>query len=160
MDTYRPTSHQDVDEFRPFRGNVYDAYQRNPEDNTLAEKDTLGYIPRRLIRPGELDSNGRYQARTPDLRDYRDGDTSTNFASYDYGRSTLINNDAKVIKGGSWADRSYWLSPGTRRFMNGNTASSTVGFRCAMDRLGSPDGINSNAAGNYMSGKSKRPRGR
>lgn len=160
MDTYRPTSHSDVDEFRPFRGNVYDAYQRVEEDNTLAEKDSLGYIPKRLIRPGELDSNGRYTVRTPDLRDYRDGDTSTNFASYDYGRSTLVNNDAKVIKGGSWADRSYWLSPGTRRFMNGKTASSTVGFRCAMDRLGSPDGNNDNAAGNYMQGKTKRPRQR
>jgi len=160
MDTYRPTSHQDVDEFRPFRGNIYEAYQRNPDDNSLEEKDSLGYIPRRVIRPGEMDSNGRYIARSADLRDFRDGDTTTNVSSYDYGRSTLVNNDAKVYKGGSWADRSYWLSPGTRRFQNAGTASSTIGFRCAMDRLGSPDGNNNNAAGNYMNGRSKSRRGR
>ena len=46
----------------------------------------------------------------------------------------------KCIKGGSWDDRAYWMSPGTRRFMQANQSSATVGFRCVMDRLGSPNG--------------------
>jgi hypothetical protein len=67
----------------------------------------------------------------------------------------LISNDAKVYKGGSWADRAYWMSPGTRRFMQANQASSTVGFRCVMDRLGSPDGRNNSNAGNSFGSRKK-----
>ncbi|MEM9930675.1 MAG: gliding motility lipoprotein GldJ, partial [Bacteroidota bacterium] len=50
---------------------------------------------------------------------------------------TLISDKARVYKGGSWADRAYWLSPGTRRFMDEDKASRTVGFRCAMIKMGS-----------------------
>ena len=66
-----------------------------------------------------------------------DGD-STSGAVYDYGKTTLVNDDAHVYKGGSWNDRAYWLSPGTRRFLQASHTSSTIGFRCCMDRLGSP----------------------
>ncbi len=59
---------------------------------------------------------------------------------YDWGQSTLINDKARVYKGGSWRDRAYWMSPGTRRFLNEKQAKSTLGFRCAMARLGSPVG--------------------
>ncbi|MEJ0103385.1 MAG: hypothetical protein WDO19_12900 [Bacteroidota bacterium] len=58
--------------------------------------------------------------------------------SYGYGITTLIGDKSRVYKGGSWNDMAYWLSPGTRRFMEEDQASSTVGFRCAMDRMGSP----------------------
>lgn len=50
--------------------------------------------------------------------------------------TTLISDKSKVYKGGSWADRSYWLSPGNRRFLDEDKASAMIGFRCAMDRLG------------------------
>ena len=43
----------------------------------------------------------------------------------------------RVYKGGSWADVAYWMSPGTRRFLFEDSASSTIGFRCAMIRAGS-----------------------
>jgi formylglycine-generating enzyme required for sulfatase activity len=46
-----------------------------------------------------------------------------------YGISTLISDKSRVIKGGSWNDRAYWLSPGTRRFLEEDQSSSTVGFR-------------------------------
>jgi formylglycine-generating enzyme required for sulfatase activity len=85
-----------------------------------------------------------------DVRNYNDGDTLSLYV-YDYGRTSLINDDSKVYKGGSWADRAYWLAPGTRRFMQANRSSSTIGFRCAMDRLGSPNGT----PGNIFSGKRK-----
>jgi len=155
MDTYRPNTFQDAEDFRPFRGNVYDAYQRLAEDNSLEEKDSLGRLPRRLMTAEELAAkrNQNFMVNDPDARDFLDGDSSY---VYDYGRTTLINNDARVIKGGSWADRAYWLSPGTRRYQQANQGSSTVGFRLVMDRLGSPDGRNTNRSGNQFSTRTRR----
>lgn len=138
MDTYRPTSHEDVDEFRPMRGNIY-KHPKWQEDYTLEEKDSIGHIPYMDVTPAEMLANGRYEARTGDLNNYKDGDSLSQF-TYAYGTNTLINDSTKIYKGGSWADRPYWLSPGTRRYMQGNMSSCTVGFRCVMDRLGSPDG--------------------
>ncbi|MFT7344583.1 MAG: hypothetical protein ACI9XP_001168, partial [Lentimonas sp.] len=47
-----------------------------------------------------------------------------------------------VYKGGSWNDRAYWLIGGNRRFLDEDRSMSTLGFRCAMDRVGSPVGLN------------------
>ncbi len=157
LDTYRPI-YGDLADFAPFRGNVYEGYQRIAEDNTLQEKDSVGNIPRRLLTNAEAGAHPAYDpARTADLRDFEDGDTSSN-SSYDYGRTTLINNEAKVIKGGSWADRAYYMSPGTRRFMQANQSSATVGFRCVMDRLGAPNGNNDEQPGNYFGARGARRR--
>ncbi|MFI5195937.1 MAG: SUMF1/EgtB/PvdO family nonheme iron enzyme [Chitinophagales bacterium] len=138
MDTYRPSSHEDVNEFRPFRGNIY-THSKVQDDGTLEEKDSIGHIPIVNVTSAELLANGRYETRTGDLSSYKDGDTLSQF-TYAYGLNTLINDSTKVYKGGSWADRAYWMSPGTRRYMQGNLSSCTIGFRCVMDRLGSPDG--------------------
>jgi sulfatase modifying factor 1 len=48
------------------------------------------------------------------------------------------------------------MSPGTRRFMDANQSSSTVGFRCVMDRLGSPNGDNKETAGNHFGNSKKK----
>ena len=50
---------------------------------------------------------------------------------------TLISDKSRVYKGGSWADRAFWLSPGNRRFLDEEKSTAMIGFRCAMDRLGS-----------------------
>ncbi|MGD1843123.1 MAG: SUMF1/EgtB/PvdO family nonheme iron enzyme [Thermonemataceae bacterium] len=42
----------------------------------------------------------------------------------------------RVYKGGSWKDIAYWLSPGTRRFLEEDKSSATIGFRCAMSYVG------------------------
>jgi len=156
LDTYRPTSHDDVSDFRPFRGNVYDTYKRNTEDGSLDDKDSIGQLERRVMTPEEIQAkeNENLVLKYPDARDYGDGDSTSQF-TYNYGVTSLINNESKVIKGASWADRAYYMSPGTRRFMQANQASSTVGFRCVMDRLGSPNGDNRETAGNHF-GKEKR----
>jgi formylglycine-generating enzyme len=57
---------------------------------------------------------------------------------YEYGVTSLITDKSRVVKGGSWKDGPYFLSPGTRRFLDENTASNWVGFRCAMIRVGDP----------------------
>jgi gliding motility-associated lipoprotein GldJ len=56
--------------------------------------------------------------------------------------STLISDKSRVYKGGSWKDRAYWLVGGNRRFLDEDQSMSTIGFRCAMDRIGSPVGMN------------------
>ena len=51
-------------------------------------------------------------------------------------RTTLINDDVRVYKGGSWADRAYWLDPAQRRYFPQDMATDYIGFRCAMSRVG------------------------
>ncbi len=50
--------------------------------------------------------------------------------------NSLITDEVRVYKGGSWADIAYWLSPGTRRFLEQDSSTATIGFRCAMIRAG------------------------
>ena len=52
-------------------------------------------------------------------------------------RTSLINNEARVYKGGSWRDRDYWLDPAQRRYLPQDMATDYIGFRNAMSRLGS-----------------------
>ncbi len=52
-------------------------------------------------------------------------------------RTSLVNDEARVFKGGSWRDREYWLDPAQRRYFPQNMATSYIGFRCAMSRVGS-----------------------
>ena len=51
-------------------------------------------------------------------------------------RSTLINDQVRVYKGGSWRDRAYWLDPAQRRYFPQDMATDYIGFRCAMSRVG------------------------
>lgn len=53
--------------------------------------------------------------------------------------TTLIDDNYRVYKGGSWRDVAYWLAPGTRRFMHQDSASNHIGFRCAMIAVGGKD---------------------
>ena len=52
-------------------------------------------------------------------------------------RTSLITDEVRVYKGGSWKDRAYWLDPAQRRFLPQYIATDYIGFRCAMTRLGS-----------------------
>ena len=54
--------------------------------------------------------------------------------------TTLIDDEARVYKGGSWKDRAYWLNPGSRRYMNQKRSSNDIGFRCAMSHVGNATG--------------------
>lgn len=51
-------------------------------------------------------------------------------------RTTLINDNVRVYKGGSWRDRAYWLDPAQRRYLPQDMATDYIGFRCAMSRVG------------------------
>lgn len=64
-----------------------------------------------------------------------DGDDAST-SSYETGTNTLISNKSRVYKGGSWKDRPYWLNPGTRRYLDQDKSTSTIGFRCAVSAFG------------------------
>jgi formylglycine-generating enzyme required for sulfatase activity len=52
------------------------------------------------------------------------------------GSNSVINNNLRVYKGGSWNDVAYWLSPGTRRYLAQDSSTAMIGFRCAMISTG------------------------
>lgn len=51
-------------------------------------------------------------------------------------RTTLVDDNVRIYKGGSWRDRAIWLDPASRRFLPEYIASDDLGFRCAMSKTG------------------------
>lgn len=161
MDVYRPLSSEQYEEYNAFRGNEY----KSPLllSSTMEGKqvkipviDSLGRV--KYVYPVEKDSMDQYIKY--DVRNFRDGDAKSSKASdnwktpmdpdeaaklmYDPDQATSaesmlapkLTNTTRVYKGGSWKDRAYWLSPGTRRYMEQTKSASDVGFRCAMSKVG------------------------
>jgi len=65
------------------------------------------------------------------------GESGLRIQQYDTKkRTTLVSDQARVYKGGSWKDREYWLDPAQRRYLPQYMASNHIGFRCATDKLG------------------------
>ena len=158
MDVYRPLNTEDNSDFRPFRGNVYQKLLVD-EEGYVAEKDSLGRLQKVDVTDEENLDRRNYQRA--DNINFLDGDyeshidrlhwgddfenteekkTETTFM-YEYGQKSLVNDDTRVYKGGSWKDRAYYMNPGTRRFLEETQRTSYIGFRCAMDRVGSPVGL-------------------
>lgn len=52
------------------------------------------------------------------------------------GYNSLIDDHVRVYKGGSWKDVAFWMSPGNRRYLEEDSSTATIGFRCAMIRAG------------------------
>ncbi len=50
--------------------------------------------------------------------------------------TSMLSDELRVYKGGSWKDVAYWLAPGTRRFMHQDSSTNNIGFRCAMISIG------------------------
>ncbi len=143
-DVYRPLSMLDIEEFQPFRGNVITEYRRGAGGELM--RDQYGVL---------------IQDTIADYRNFRDGDVKSQIIeSGDWNLeeesgtsnmyiqderpgffSSLITDEVRVYKGGSWKDRAYWLVPGTRRYLEQTKAQNDLGFRCAMTRVGSPEGF-------------------
>lgn len=60
-------------------------------------------------------------------------------------RTSLVSDEVRVYKGGSWRDRAYWLDPAQRRYLPQYMATDYIGFRCAMSRLGSKSKVKKTA---------------
>lgn len=138
LDVYRETSFQEISEYNSFRGNIF---SRAKLVNGSYEVDSLGRL---AIEWTSSD----------DVRDYKDGDKASRIPT-EYPIDTIglgelsvakldptdilapkITKNTRVYKGGSWNDRIYWLNPSTRRYLDQDKSSCTIGFRCAMSTLG------------------------
>ncbi|MCB0850333.1 MAG: SUMF1/EgtB/PvdO family nonheme iron enzyme [Bacteroidetes bacterium] len=137
-DVYRPLSPEDMDDFNPYRGNVF-VTQLLDEEGQDVEKDSLGRLIWREV--DEKENEGRRNYTKADYINDLDGDEPDNI-EYKTGITSLIDDNVHVIKGGSWKDRAYWLSPGTRRYLDQKQSTDWIGFRCSMVRVGSPVGFN------------------
>ncbi|TAD96474.1 MAG: gliding motility lipoprotein GldJ [Bacteroidetes bacterium] len=119
-DIYRPLSHQGVSALNPVR----------TDGQYLVDSATRMSNPRRIkdpgagMDPGVKDPSGRVNTFYDQVNTQNPGGT------------TLVGDNVRVYKGGSWSDGAYWLSPGTRRYLEQDSATSTIGFRCAMIRAG------------------------
>ncbi|MCH3924465.1 MAG: SUMF1/EgtB/PvdO family nonheme iron enzyme [Bacteroidales bacterium] len=163
MDVYRPNTTNDANDINPYRGNVYITKVLD-SDGMIAEKDSLGRITYREVTVE--DNINRRNYRQADNINYLDGDLSSQLSDtwkktettgeeaataeedntqkeqgsnnmYEYGKTSMINDKARVVKGGSWKDEALYLSPGEKRYLDQSQSTDWIGFRCAMDRLGS-----------------------
>ncbi len=138
-DVYRPLTSIEADDFNPIRGNVFKKVDVSGGIGNL--RDSVGRI--KWVNESDSALKDRRNYQKAYAIDYADGD-STSGVAYGYGVTTLISDKSRVVKGGSWNDMPYWLSPGTRRYMEEDQSSSTIGFRCAMTHYGSPENLKGN----------------
>ncbi len=155
MDVYRQTSSGDISDLNPFRGNYYQT-KKLLEDGEVEERDSVGHIP--MVPVSDFKNDRRRNYRQADNKNYLDGDwaslinpddwknnsSNTEATELMYPKSietnySLVGDNARVYKGGSWKDLQYWAAPGQRRYLDEDEATDYIGFRCAMARLGSPN---------------------
>ena len=156
-DVYRPIIDEEMNDFNYYRGNLY--FKPSIDENgkvltVSSENANYDNLPGSLKNEIEdEDKIDRTNYNKGDNRDYNDGDRnsvrdfkldgeySKMYNSPDKNNqfeesTTLINNEARVYKGGSWLDRAYYLDPAQRRFYPESMTSNFIGFRCAMSYLG------------------------
>jgi hypothetical protein len=142
---------EDGQDFNYFRGNKFQKFAKDASG--AYARDSSGRLKKADISDDEVKDRRNYQHNN--VINYLDGDSASN-VFYGYGVTSLISDKSRVIKGGSWNDRAYWLSPGARRYLEEDQASSTVGFRCAQTYLGPPEGTGfkeGNVFGNKIPGR-------
>ena len=156
-DVYRPIIDEEANDFNYYRGNVFteNVIGEDGKMTTINEDDASydflpGSLLEEVVKTEDID---RVNYSTGDNRDFNDGDRNSvrnytiegdysrmyNSPSEEDGeeeRTTLIDNEARVYKGGSWLDRAYYLDPGQRRHLPGSMTTNFIGFRCAMSYLG------------------------
>jgi gliding motility-associated lipoprotein GldJ len=111
-DVYRPLSFEDVDDLNPVRRLQLDSTRLRPDPTKSVYEDPADAYNK------IGDNNGTPVAMAV----------------------SLVDDNSRVYKGGSWKDVAYWLAPGTRRFLDKTKSTDDLGFRCAMIMAGERDG--------------------
>ena len=117
--------------------------QNFPESDNRNYRDGDKESTRKYSDPNDASPNGRTETAgmydAPDhpnvLKD-NEGKIIERKIDESKGRTSLITDEVRVYKGGSWKDRAYWLDPAQRRYLPQYIATDYIGFRCAMSRLG------------------------
>jgi len=142
-DVYDPQLDQIETDFNFFKGNIYYKNQIGPDgkvaivtDQTV-KFDTLSTGRLRLRNlPGQV-AQLEYDADTNQAgQSLVDEELPINNSKKDKKGPKLYDEKSRVIKGGSWKDRAYWLDPATRRFYPEDKATDYIGFRLAMTKVG------------------------
>ncbi|WP_409021326.1 SUMF1/EgtB/PvdO family nonheme iron enzyme [Dyadobacter sp. CY261] len=138
------------------QGTMLANFKRGPGDYAgIAGKSNDGAIITQEIRSYPANDNGLYDmagnvsewvydvyrplsnSDVNDLNSFRRDGYQDEAKNYDTKNSnSMVDDKLRVYKGGSWSDVAYWLSPGTRRYMDQDSATAMVGFRCAMIATG------------------------
>lgn len=84
LDVYRNLSNEDVADFNPYRGNVFNTLERNKDGSLVDKNDTTGQMRYRQmgqtsqfsdLTPEDVEVElDRYNYKTADNRNYKDGD--------------------------------------------------------------------------------------
>lgn len=107
-------------------------YRDGDKNSSRAYRDSFDETP-------NADSSTKAMYNSPSHDVEVDPNTGELIRTYDdtNGRTTLISDEVRVYKGGSWKDRAYWLDPAQRRYFPQDMATDYIGFRCAVSRVGS-----------------------
>lgn len=164
LDVYRQLSSDDVQEYNPFRGNVYVDPVLDPEatdeQGNKAKVPMIDSLGRVMFAPKATKDSLNEYVRL-DVRNYKDGDAQSSLDRNSWKvindpeistrklynpdtdaeglLTSQISNTTRVYKGGGWKDRAYWLNPGQRRYLEQTKSRSDLGFRCAMSKVGPED---------------------
>lgn len=118
-----------------------DTYMRR--NYNLANNSSLGDGDQASSKDYELDEDQLASAsrmynspQKPEAERDSLGNAIENYKYDDKTRTTLVSDKSRVYKGGSWADREYWLDPAQRRYFPEYMATNFIGFRCATDKMG------------------------
>ena len=108
---------------------LFASYNNTDDDNSNKRPESAGMYDAPMHPKVTLDDEGNI-VRNIDKSDRR---------------TSLITDEVRVFKGGSWKDRAYWLDPAQRRYLPQYIATDYIGFRCAMSRLGQKSRIKKTA---------------
>ncbi len=111
------------------------SYNLNFRDGDYSSSRNYSASERRYNRADNENGDTRLMYKSPS---YKDANPNNDVFDYDPDetKTTLINDQTRVYKGGSWKDRAYWLDPAQRRFYPEDQATDFIGFRCAMSNVG------------------------
>lgn len=115
-----------------------DAYMRNNYEKSYNIDSRDGDLAStKLFNKDEDELETKPRMYNSPVTPFNIGESGLKIQEYDKQyRTTLISDQARVYKGGSWRDREYWLDPAQRRYLPQYMATSYIGFRCATDKLG------------------------
>lgn len=136
-----------IDEEETFlRQNFSESDNRNYRDgDTESSRSFAAGRPDTTVNNERPETSKMYDAPlSPQLTTDENGNLLLNVDTSSK-RTTLITDEVRVYKGGSWKDRAYWLDPAQRRYLPQYIATDYIGFRCAMSRLGSKSQVKKTA---------------
>jgi len=148
LDVYRAQTFEQAHGLNPFRGHIFRTQVRDEDGEVVINEH--GRVAMQEMTPEQIGHRRNFQRA--DARNFGDGDFAsvvthdwlslsetegTTAMVYDIS-SSLVTDRSRVVKGGSFMDRAFFLHPANRRFLEQDLSEPWIGFRLAMPRIGTP----------------------